>query len=353
MITIGVDAHKHLHVAVAVDAVGHMIAQWRGPNSAEDWAALAAWALPLGAPRCWGIEGAGNYGRGLAQHLVIAGETVYDINPRWTAEERQRERSRSKNDVRDALAIAHRVQREGTRLPRCGVEDETTILALRTTERDNALAEATRLRNQLHQLLTQLDPAYRLHLPSLRSRKVLPLLRAYTTDHPSLVQQERAASVRRLAHRLALILEQIDDLTRQIETLATERFSPLMRLRGVKGLTAGALAGILGPGRRFATEAHLAAYAGVAPLEVSSAGRLRHRLNRGGNRQLNALLHHIVLTQLRCAPEAHAYVARRMSEGKTKREAIRALKRFLIRSVWRLWQECVRLAEPIAQPDAA
>jgi len=76
-------------------------------------------------------------------------------------------------------------------------------------------------------------------------------------------------------------------------------------------------------------------------LEVSSAGRVRHRLNRGGNRRLNAILFRIALTQLRAWPDAKAYVARRMSEGKTKREAIRALKRSLIRAIWRLWQECV------------
>ncbi len=118
-------------------------------------------------------------------------------------------------------------------------------------------------------------------------------------------------------------------------------FSPLTRLRGVNLLTAGALAGILGPGRRFATDAQLAAYAGVAPLEASSAGVVRHRLNRGGNRRLNAILYRVALTQARYSPEARAYLDRRVAAGKTRREALRALKRFLIRAIWRLWQECL------------
>ena len=113
-------------------------------------------------------------------------------------------------------------------------------------------------------------------------------------------------------------------------------------------LTAGALAGILGPGRRFRTEAQLAAYAGVAPLEASSAGRIRHRLNRGGNRRLNALLYRIALTQARASPAARAYLARRTAAGKRPREALRALKRHLVRAVWRLWQEC--LPAPLAPP---
>ena len=130
-------------------------------------------------------------------------------------------------------------------------------------------------------------------------------------------------------------------MQRQIEARAQARFSPLTTLCGISQLTAGILAGILGPGRRFATDAQLAAYAGVAPLEVSSAGRVRHRLNRGGNRRLNAILYRIALAQVRYDPVARAYVERRMAEGKTKREALRALKRFILRAIWRLWQQCV------------
>src|SRR4029453_14711771 len=117
-------------------------------------------------------------------------------------------------------------------------------------------------------------------------------------------------------------------------------FVVLTRLCGVSLLTAGALAGILGPGRRFATDAQLAADAGVAPLEASSAGRVRHRLNRGGNRRLNAVLYRIAVTQAGASAQAKAYVARREAEGKSRREALRALKRHLVRAVWRLWQEC-------------
>src|SRR3954454_942028 len=98
MLTIGVDAHKQLHVAVALDDTGVIVEQWRGPNSTTGWTQLQQWAASHGPMRRWGIEGAWNYGRGLAQHLVATGETVYEINPRWTAQRRERTRQLGKND---------------------------------------------------------------------------------------------------------------------------------------------------------------------------------------------------------------------------------------------------------------
>ena len=147
-------------------------------------------------------------------------------------------------------------------------------------------------------------------------------------------------------------MSQAEELAEQIKARARPRFSPLTRLCGVNLLTAGALAGILGPGRRFASDAQLAAYAGVAPLEASSAGLVRHRLNRGGNRRLNAILYRIALTQARYSPEARAYLDRRVAEGKTRREALRALKRYLIRAIWRLWQDC-QPCQPATSDNAA
>ena len=344
MLTIGVDAHKRVHAAVAVDAAGREVGQWRGPNSAQGWAAVVRWVASLGAAegaRRWGIEGAWNYGRGLAQHLVAAGEPVYEVNPRWTAEGRRTARKPGKSDALDAKAVALLVWREAATLPPVGAEDETAVLDLLVTERDAAVTEATRLRNQLHQLLLQLEPDDQTRLPALRTAAGLTALEGYATASPRALDQQRAAAVRRLAQRLRLATAQAAAVAAEIRARAAARFVPLTRLCGVSLLTAGARAGILGPGRRFATDAQLAASAGVAPLEASSAGAVRHRLNRGGNRRLNALLHRIAVTQARVSLPATTYLARRTAEGKSLREAFRALKRFLVRAVWRLWQECL------------
>jgi transposase len=341
MLAIGVDAHKRLHVAVPLDEAGRIVDRWRGPNSPDGWHAVYRWAEDLSGPRQWGIEGAWNYGRGLAQCLVAGGEVVFEINPRWTAAGRRQARNRSKSDPLDAQAIAMLVWREAADLPRVGAEDQTMLLDLLVTERETAQAEAVHLRGHIHALLLQIDPEYLDHLPTLTSRKGLAVLLAYEQVGTPL-KHERAAAVRRVAQRLRLALDQVAELTRRIEELAAAAgLAPLTRLCGINLLTAAALAGILGPGLRFASDADLASYAGAAPLEASSAGAIRHRLNRGGNRRLNAILHRIVLTQARHAPDGRAYLARRRSDGKSTREAFRALKRFLARRIWHLWRECV------------
>jgi transposase len=350
-LSIGVDAHKRVHEAVALDEAGREVGRRRAANSAAGWRELQAWAAGLGEPRRWGVEGAWGYGRGLAQHLVAAGEAVSEVSPRWTAAARRSARKPGKSDALDALAVARLVLQEGATLPAVGAEDETAVLELLTTERDAALAEATRLRNQLHHLLLRLNPEYEAHLPALRTAAGLAALEGYTAPGPRPLDRERAAAVRRLAQRLRLAVDQAEALAAQIRARAQAGFVALTRLCGVNLLTAGALAGLLGPGQRFATDAQLAAYAGVAPLEASSAGRVRHRLNRGGNRRLNALLYRIALTQARASAAARAYLARRAAEGKTRREALRALKRHLVRAVWRLWQECH--PTPAAAPRVA
>ena len=354
MLTIGVDGHKRVHVAVALDEAGRELGHLRAANTQANWDELHRWASGLGADRQWGIEGAWNYGRGLAQHLVAAGEVVFEVNPRWTALGRRSARKPGKSDALDARSVALLVWREAATLPRVSAEDETAVLDLLVTEREGAVAEATRLRSQIHQLLLQIEPDYQQRLPNLQTQAGVAAIEQYATSSQRPLDQERAAAIRRLAQRLRLALTQADTVGDQIRTRARAGFSPLTRLCGVNLLTAGALAGILGPGRRWTSEAQLAAYAGVAPLEASSAGLVRHRLNRGGNRRLNAILYRIALTQARHSPEARAYLDRRVAEGKTRREALRALKRYLIRAIWaiwRLWQEC--LAAPPNEATAA
>lgn len=225
MLTVGVDAHKRVNMAVAIDDAGREMTRWRGPNNVAGWRQLAAWAKAQGAEVCRGIEGAWSYGRGLAQQLVEAGATVYEVNARWTAAGRRRARTPGKGDGLDARAVALVVRREGGNLPPVTADDETGVMDLLVAEREGLVAESTRLRNQLHQLLLQLDPGYRAHIPS---RKTQQGLRAVATDAstaPRPLQQQRAAAVRRLAQRLQLLVEQARELAAQIRGLAVP-FAP-------------------------------------------------------------------------------------------------------------------------------
>jgi transposase len=355
MVTLGVDAHKRVHVAVILDEAGREIAQWCGQNSTAGWQAMLEWAIGLEySSRQWGIEGAWNYGRGLAQHLVEAGEVVYEVNARWTAAGRRRARQSGKTDRLDARAVADCVRQEVPRLPRVWPDDATAVLDLLTGQRETVLIEATRLRNQLHALLSQLDPEYQERFRSIDSPSGLVALASYCAPTNGVLAEERAAAVRRLAQRLTLALAQTNELAERIKILTIQGgFTPLTEICGVGLLMAGTLAGILGPGRRFGTDAELAAYAGVSPIEASSAGIVRHRLNRGGNRRLNSLLHMVAITQLRTWEPAKIYLNRRATEGKTRREGMRALKRFLVRAIWHAWQACLEAPTPMQTTQAA
>jgi transposase len=182
VITIGVDAHKAVHVAVAVDDAGREIGQWRGRNSVVGWKELQRWAADLGDVRQWGIEGAWSYGRGLAQRLVACDAIVYEVNTRWTALGRRTARKQDKTDGLDARAVALFLRQEPASLPRVYPEDDSAVLDLLTGERDAALVEATRLRNQIHALLMQLDPEYRERNPRLDSRAGLRAAMVYTAE---------------------------------------------------------------------------------------------------------------------------------------------------------------------------
>lgn len=345
MLIIGVDAHKRVHAAVAIDDAGREVAQWRGANTPAGWQELQDWARTLPPTQTWGIEGAGQYGRGLAQTLVAAGDRVVEVNPRLTATMRRGSRERGKSDRLDARAVARVVRQEGEALPVVQPDDVTTILAVLVAERDGAVAEATRLRNQLHQVLLQLDPTRT--WPDLTASLTVTPLVTYAVDDPDPVVQARAAVVQRLSARLVLVLDQSAEIKHAIEALARQHVAPLLTLRGVAALTAGMLAAQLGGGQRFTSDAQLAMYAGVAPLEASSGAHVRHRLNRTGNRALNSLLYRIAWVQSRCHPPAQAYIARRMAEGKTKAEALRCLKRYIARAVFRLWCQCFPGVPPV------
>lgn len=344
MIWIGVDCHKWHLSAVLLDEQGQVAGTWQGGATPADWQAVASWATTLAPNRRWGLEGSGHFGRGLAQFLVGQGEWVAEVNTRLTARGRQRRGSLHKSDQRDAEAIAAVVREQGDRLPRIQLDDASAVLALLTAERDDLQGAATRLRNQLHSLIGQAQPGK--PSPRLDQRRVVTRWQSYQTTSTDRLAQVRADRIRHRATQLGVLLDEIDSLGNQIAAAAPAVAAPLTTIVGVGWLTAGMLAGYLGPGQRFASDAQLAAYAGVAPLEVSSAGRVRHRLNRQGHRQLNAILHRIARSQLRWSPEAQAYLARRRAAGKTDADGLRALKRHIARRVFRCWQECHQLSIP-------
>jgi transposase len=339
MIWIGVDAHKQVHQAVAISEAG-LVGEQTIANSEAAWAALLEWAQQW-PERIWAVEGAWYLGRGLAQFLAGRGERVHELNGRWTARRRRGMRRPGTSDRLDARSVATLLREEADTLPRVFPEqDPEAIVQLVSREHATLNEEKTRVVNRLHALLLQCDPASKTSFPDLQERAAITALQTYTAPGPSALARERERAVRRQAAQLALLDEQERALERQLKAASRERFSPLTRIEGIGPIIACGIVAELGRPRPGFREEHLAADAGIAPLEASSAGGTRHRLNRTGNRRLNMFFHQIVLTQGRIDEPARAYLARRRREGLTDRDARRALKRHLVRRVYRAWLEC-------------
>ncbi len=339
MIWIGVDAHKQVHLALALGREG-VLGERTIANTPAAWAALLDWARQW-PERIWAVEGAWYLGRGLAQYLAGQGERVHEVNGRWTARRRRGMRTPGKSDRLDARSVAPLLREEAGTLPRVyAEEDEQAAVTLWSHTQAELTKDLTRLINRLHDLLLQCDPQYKATLPDLTTKAAIAALKAYVAPGSGVLAREREALVRAAAAQLELLDDQDRELRRKLERASRARFSPLRQIEGVGPLIACAIAAELGAPRPGFGEAQLAALGGLCPLEASSAGGVRHRLNRLGNRRLNMLFHQIVLTQARLYPPARTYLLRRQAEGRTAREARRALKRLIVRRVFLAWRAC-------------
>jgi transposase len=250
-------------------------------------------------------------------------------------------RAPGKSDRLDARSVATLLREEAGTLPRVDPEeDEQAAVQLWSRTQAELTKDLTRLSNRLHELLLQCDPAYKVTLPVLTTKAAIAALATYTAPGSGVLAREREALIRQAAAQLALLDEQDRQLRTKLERASTARFSPLRQIEGIGPLIACGIAAEVGAPRPGFGEEQLAALGGLCPVEASSAGAVRHRLNRLGNRRLNMFFHQIVLTQARIYPPAQAYLARRKAEGRTDREARRALKRLIVRRVYRGWQAC-------------
>jgi transposase len=327
MIVIGVDVHKHELTAVAVDELGRELVGWSGPVADS----LLGWARSLEGERLWALEDCRHVSRGLEAMLMEAGERLVRVPPRLTAPARRRGRVRGKSDAIDGLAIARAALRE-PRLDRPRPQEPLLReLKLLVDHRDDLVAERRRAQQRLRWHLHELDPTLAVPLGALDRALWLERLGR------RLARREQTTQVRiarDLVARCRALSRSIAALEPELQA-RTQRIAPrLLELAGCGALSAAKLLCEIGPIERFASDAQLARHAGVAPLEASSGKQRRHRLDRGGNRQLNCALHRIAVTQGRVYGPARAYLERKQSEGKSRREALRCLKRQLARTVY-------------------
>jgi transposase len=291
MIVIGVDVHKHSLTAVAVDEAGRMLDETTVAATDDG---LLAWAGQLAGERLWALEDCRQLTRWLERELLVAGEELVRVPPKLMAPERRAGRARGKSDPIDALAVARAALRE-PRLSRPRPDEQPfRNLKLLVDHREDLVDERRRAQQRLRWHLHQLDPSFVVPARRLdRSTHLERVARWLARREPEV--QVRVA--RELVARCRSLTRTIVELDAELEQRTAETAPALLELPGCAALTAAKLLAEIGPIDRFQTDAQLARHSGVAPLEASSGRVQRHRLDRGGNRQLNAAFYRIAITQ--------------------------------------------------------
>ena len=347
MIVIGIDPHKQSHSAAAVEGgSGELRGERTVGARRQGHEQLLAWARALGSERLWALEDCRHVSIALERFLLASGERVVRVPPKLMAAARRGGRQRGKSDAIDALAVARACLREPW-LPAARLEGAEREIRLLLDHREDLIGERTRIQQRLRWHLHELEPE--LELPGgcldrrvWRERLARRLGRLEQTAQVRICR-ELVVRCRELSGRAA-------ELERELASLVQAHAPALLALPGCGVLSAAKLVGEIAGASRFASERQLAMHAGAAPLPASSGNKQRHRLNRSGNRQLNCALHRIAITQGRCHPPAQAYLARKQAQGQSRKEALRCLKRYLARTVYRLLTTSESRALPSTRP---
>ena len=347
-VVIGVDPHKASNTLVVIDAHEQVVAEQRFVNDRVGYRSMKTFARAF-PERTWAVEGARGVGAGLAQRLVAEGEPVFDVPAKLSARVRALGGgSGRKTDSADAFAVAVAGLRAGDLRP-VRPDDVTEILKMLTDRRQELVRERIATVNRLHEVLTQLIPGgASKNLRASTARRLLSSVRP-------------RAAVGKARKQLALDyvgdLERLDarlkDLKAQIAEAVAEQGSSLISIDGIGPLGAGKTLAEVIDVRRFPSKAHFASYTGTAPIDVSSGDNNRHRLNRGGNRRLNHVLHIAAITQTRMPGPGQDYYRRKRDQGKTHLEALRCLKRRLSDVVYRHLVDDLAAASPGGQVGAS
>ena len=344
MIVIGADTHKGSHALAAVEeGTGRVRGQREIKADQPGHLAAVRWARGLDEDRIWAIEDCRHVSRRLEQALLAAGERVVRVAPHRMGASRKGEREPGKSDQIDALAVARAVVKDGVeQFPVAYLNEEAMEIRLLLDHRNDLVAERTRIVNRLRwhllELCTELERS--LKRGALNHARVLDRVDRRLRKLPA---GARVRIAREQLVHLRALNRQIDALHRELAQLVAAHRPELLAEQGCGPVTAAILIGRTAGNERFRSDASFALQSGTAPIPCSSGQRTQHRLNRGGDRQLNHALHVIAITRAQRDPATKEYLARKEAEGKTSKGALRCLKRHLAR----------RLHQLLAQPAAA
>jgi transposase len=340
-VVIGVDAHKRTHTLVAADELGRELASKTLAATADGHLAAIAWAARWPRRR-WAIEDCRHLTRTLEADLLRAGEHVVRVPTQMMAGVRRSARQRGKSDAIDALAVARAAWREPD-LPVARLDGPSRQVRLLVDHRDDLVAERTRVQSRIRWHLHEIAPELEIPARGLKLQHVVERVAARLADLDGLI----ATICREQLDRVRELNRRINELERQITPLIRALAPTLLTVPGCGALTAAKLVGETAGANRFRSKSAYARWNGTAPQPASSGNTTRFRVNRGGNRQVNAALHRIALTQARAWPQGRDYIAKRIAHGNNKTEALRLLRRRLSDVVYRT----LLIDEHAAQPD--
>ena len=345
LVILGVDTHADAHVVVALDGLGKRLGHKTVPSTEAGYAALVAWAKEFGVVERVGCEGSGSFGVGLVRFLRARGVEVVEVN----RPNRQHRRRFGKHDTADAEAAARALQADTATGEPKSADGLAEMVRVLQVARRSAVKARTQAANQLHALLLTAPEELRAQLRALSTAKMVAAAARFRPgDLPKDLRAATKLAMRSVARRHRRLSEEIAELEGQIAQLVSEAVPALVALRGVGTDTAASLLVAVGDNpERLKSEASFALLCGVAPVPASSGKTVvRHRLNRGGNRDANRALHMLALGRMSWDERTREYVARRTLEGKSKREILRCLKRYVAREVYRI------LTAPGAPPSS-
>jgi len=333
-VVLGVDTHLDVNVAVALDNLGRRLGMLKVPTTARGYERLLRWAEDFGPVGCAGIEGTSSYGAGLVRHLRAAGISVMEVE----RPKRRHLRRNGKSDPIDAEAAARAVLAgEAVGEPKSGDGRVEMIRVLRSA-RHSAVKARSQAANQLQGLLVTAPEDLRHRLRQLPTKElVATCARLRLGSDPEDVRTATRFALRSVARRHESLSEEIAELDAQLGRLVAELAPQLISRPGIGTHHAATLLVLAGDNpERLNNDASFASLCGVSPIEASSGKVIRHRLNRGGNRDANRALHMICVVRMGSDRRTQQYVARRTAEGKSKWEIMRCLKRYIAREVYRV-----------------
>jgi transposase len=329
----GVDTHLDNHVAVVVDLIGRIQGTEAFPATTTGYRKLLAWMRRFGPVAKVGVEGTGAYGAGLARYLASQDVTVVEVN----RPNRQFRRRRGKSDPTDAEAAARAVlSGEAAGMPKARTGAVEGIRALRVARR-GAVKAATQASNQLRDLVLTAPDALRARLQPLPRAERIELAARFRPGAAGDPTEDTKAAMRAVARRCQSLAAEIVDLDIRLATLVQQAAPDgLLAKQGVAIQVASVLLAAVGDNpERLVSEASFAALCGASPVDASSGKQVRHRVNRGGDRQANSALWRIAFTRMHYDERTRVYAARRRAEGKTDKEIIRCLKRYIAREIYK------------------